>query len=73
MDAVGSLTTALPKGKQVIGIIFRLAMASGMPTIVDAHALGMPRGRRRPERRGPPHPAGPQPRPGGARDGGCDP
>ena len=41
MDAVGSSMTALPKGKQVIGIILRLAMASGMPTIVTACAAAV--------------------------------
>ena len=41
MDAVGSSMMALPKGKQVIGIIFRLAMASGMPTIVTAWAAAV--------------------------------
>ena len=33
--------TAFPKGKQVIGIIFRLAMANGMPTMVTAWAAAV--------------------------------
>ena len=33
--------TTLPKGKQVIGIILRLAMASGMPTMVTAWAAAV--------------------------------
>ena len=41
MDAVGSSMTTLPKGKQVIGIIFRLAMAKGIPTIVMACAAAV--------------------------------